>query len=184
MNCHDSRVRRPASRSTLWSLGLLATLALAGCGTSDDAAADKRKTAAVKPAVERSPDADLVAEVLARGGTAPAGLRFEITQRPVPNDAFNVRVQVMPTEDVAKLQVSFEPSAGLELIDAAPFFQLGKTAAGTAGLHAVGLRAMKEGVFELRATVNAESDKGEMASSVFSIPVIVSAAEAASPDQK
>jgi len=39
-------------------------------------------------------------------------------------------------------------------------------------------------VFELRATVNTEADKGEMASSVFSIPVIVSAAEAASPDQK
>jgi hypothetical protein len=165
----------PAGR-LCWLACLPLVLALAGCGSSDDAVAVKHKTAAAKPVVGRSPDADLVAAVLAAGGRARAGLKFEMAQRPVLNETFSLRVQVTPTEDVARLQVDFAPSAGLEVVDAAPLFQLGKTAAGTAADHTLGLRAKQEGVFELRAAVVTENDLGESASSSYSIPVIVVAA--------
>jgi hypothetical protein len=172
----------PAGR-LCWLACLPLALALAGCGSSDDTAAVKHKAAAAKPIVERSPDSDLVAAVLAAGGGAQAGLKFEMAQRPVLNETFRLRVQVTPTEDVAKLQVSFAPSAGLEVVDEAPLFQLGKTAAGTAADHTLGLRARQEGVFELRAAVVTENDLGESAASSYSIPVIVVAA-GEPPDSK
>jgi hypothetical protein len=174
--------RAPAGRLCRLACLPLA-LVLAGCGSSDQAVVAKHKAAAAKPVVERSPDADLVAAVLAAGGRAQAGLKFEMAQRPVLDETFRLRVQVTPTEDVAKLQVNFAPSAGLEVVDDAPFFQLGKTAAGTAADHTVGLRAKQEGVFELRAAVVTENDQGESVSSSYSIPVIVVAA-AEPPDSK
>jgi hypothetical protein len=166
-----------------WLTCLPLALALAGCSSSDDAVAVKHKAVAAKPVVERSPDADLVTAVLAAGGRAPAGLKFEMAQRPVLNETFRLRVQVTPTEDVAKLQVNFAPSAGLEVVENASPLQLGKTAAGTPADYTLGLRAKQEGVFELRAAVVTENDLGESAPSSFSIPVIVVAA-GEPPDSK
>jgi len=174
MKVHESRFLNPVGGVPRWILGLSLMLVVAGCGSSEDAATVKRKAAAAKPVVERSPDLDLVTAVMGAGGKAAAGLKFELTQRPAIGETFGVRVQVTPTEDVAKLQVNFEPGAGLELVDPAPLFQLAKTPAGTPGDHRLGLRSGKEGVYELRATVVTENDAGESASSDFSIPVIVS----------
>ena len=176
MKVHESQFPNPAGGVVRWILGLSLVLVVAGCGSSEDAATVKRKATAAKPVVERSPDLDLVTAVMGAGGKAPAGLKFELTRRPVVAETFGVRVQVTPTEDVAKLQVNFEPGAGLELIDAAPLFQLASTPAGTPSDHRLGLRSAKEGVYELRATVVTENDTGESASSSYSIPVIVSGA--------
>jgi hypothetical protein len=176
MKVGQSLSLNPARVLARWVIGFSLVLAVAGCGSSDNAATVKRKSTAKKPVVERSPDLDLVTAVLAAGGKAPVTLKFELPQRPVLDETFGLHAQVTPTQDVAKLQVSFEPGTGLELVDSAPFFQLGKTAAGTPGDHRLGLKAAKEGVYELRATVVTESDAGESASSNFSIPVIVSTA--------
>jgi hypothetical protein len=184
MKVFESRFLDPVRSVAGPIVGLTLALALSGCGSAEDTVTVKRNSNSAKPAIERSPDLDLVSAVMAAGGKAPAGLKFELTQRPVIHESFGLRVQVTPTEAVEKLQVTFESGAGLELIDAAPAFQLGKTAAGTPAEHRLGLRSAQAGVYELRATVTAEIESGGSESSSFSIPVIVSTAAADPPAGK
>jgi len=148
-------------------------LILGGCGSAEESATAKRNAAAAPASTVQSPDADLVAAVQAPGGTAPVTLRFELPQRPEPGASFKLRLKVTANEELEKLQVAVESTPGVVIADPSPGLVLGKTPAGSSGDVTLSANAPKEGVFELRATVAAQGEKGEETQSVFSIPVMV-----------
>jgi hypothetical protein len=168
--------RGPSRLALLVLAGLSGVLVLGGCSKSDEPAGSAATRSASKAVVHASPDADLVAAVATGTGTSPAVLRFELQERPVLGQPFHVRLQVMPSQDVSKLRLTFDVSAGLEITDASPSLEIGKTPAGEAKEKILSLHGTAEGVFELRASVTVDDAPG----ATYSIPLIVTA-EAAPP---
>jgi hypothetical protein len=173
MRWDKDRDRRAASHLLPWGAGMSVLLVLGGCGSAEESATAKRNAAAAPSTTVQSPDADLVAAVQAPGGTAPVSLRFELPQRPEPGVSFKLRLKVTANQALEKMQVAVEATPGIVLTDPSAGLALGKTAQGASGEVTLAASAQKEGVYELRATVVAEGEKGDQTQSVFSIPVMV-----------
>jgi hypothetical protein len=168
----DRRVGSALPQAALTALFVAALLA--GCSKSEEPVVPSGGAAASKSVAKAGPEADLVAAVSTGTDPAVANLRFELQERPAVGTPFHLHLVVSPLQDVDKLQLTFEVTPGLELTDASPFFQLAKVAAGEKQSHVLGVRATREGVFEVHAIVTAEAALGAATStSTYSIPVLV-----------
>ena len=175
---HGSSDRRAITSLVQMTCTLVAGAALlSGCSSSEEPVAGAKSAAAVAAARKPSPDADLVAAVPTGSDPAGASLRFELQERPALHQPFHVRVVTAPSKDVEKLQVSFEATAGLQLTDPSPLFEVANVAAGEAQERVLTLRANSEGAFEIRAKVTTEGLLAN-ASATYAIPVLVMPAAA------
>ena len=173
------KIREPRFPNGLLSGLLVACVALAGagCSSSDEVASKVAASVASKATTPQSMDAELVAAVSLEQGSAPVGLRFQLLDRPAAGKSFRVRLRVAPSQAVDSLQASFEPTQGLTL--AGPVsFQTAGIALGDTRDHTLSLQTTGAGVFEIRVRVSVTSLQGP-ASTVFSVPVIVDAPDAA-----
>ena len=166
----DRRVGSALPQAALTALVMAALLA--GCSKSEEPVVPTGGATASKAVAKPGPEADLVAAVSTGTDPAVANLRFELQERPAVGAPFHLRLVVSPLQDVDKLQLTFEVTPGLELTDASPSLQLAKVAAGENQSHVLGMRATREGVFEVHAVVTTEGALGT-ATSTYSIPVLV-----------
>jgi hypothetical protein len=161
-----------AIRSSLPAVGVsLALILLSGCGSGAD---DSRTSAAANRApTSQSPDADLVSAVKSETTDAPLTLRFELQQHPKVGGEFGLRLRVESTEALGKLQVRFEVPEGLAWSGAEPTLHESKVPAGAKMDRSARIRALRAGIYELRAVAAAETAAGQGSAATFSIPLIV-----------
>ena len=150
-------------------------LMLAACGgdsasTDGAAAPGAATTVAAKPA-----DNALVAAVVVEGSTAAAALRFEVLDRPVPGEPFNLRLQLQPTQTLTLLQADLVDGEGVRRLVPPNLIRLVGAAASGLPERTVAMQADQVGIFEIKVSVKTESTGGAGLSQ-FVLPVLVEAA--------
>jgi hypothetical protein len=153
-----------------WVPILLAGM-LGACGDSPPAGQPETQATAA-----RNPATEFTAAVPVGNDGAAARLAFQLVDRPVVSQPLTLRFRVMPTGKVRRIQLVFEPDAGLGFVDELrATLQLEGDAALAAQPHELQVIPTVEGVLLLRATLLTETDAGSQTSD-FAIPLLVTAA--------
>lgn len=159
---------------------------LAACDDSPEAG--DAASAAAKPSVVAKVaglEPDMVAAVSAGKTAAALGVHFALRAVPAVNQPLPVDIAIVPHRDFTSLRAHFESRDGLPLTSGETFGPKGDSPKEKALTHELVLLPSKDGLFMVTAVVETEGADGTV-TRVFSIPVIVSpadAAPAASPAQ-
>ena len=157
-------------RARRWCGILLLAGAVAACGDSPPA-----ESAATTTAAARSPNADFTAAVPVGNEGAEARLHFQLTERPALNVPVTLKFRIVPSKPVQKIQLAFEPEAGLGIVDELrATLLLDGPAAAASEVHELQLVPTMEGVLVLKATLLTESERGAQVTD-FAIPLLVGA---------
>lgn len=154
-------------------LGVFAALA-AGCGAEAPPPEAPVASGTGVPAAVN----DYTAAVPLGAIAAAAKLQFQLETRPVVGAPVTVRYRITPTATVRKIQVVFEPEAGLAIVDELrATMVIDGPSTSEAKPHELQVIASAPGVLLLKASVLTESEQSTL-STEFAIPVLVAAAEA------
>jgi hypothetical protein len=154
-------------------LAALAAAVLAGCssGDSGDAAATKAQTtqAAAKPVAIKmvkasSPDDPGV----------PVAVTFDVRQKPVPGQPFEVALELTPTAEIAQFSARVEAMPGLDIRGGSNLPVVAQPAVGTPVPQLVTVAAAADGVYTLRVIVTGPPPSaGETGKSrTYFVPII------------
>lgn len=145
---------------------------LVGCG---DAGTTRVKSEPASATAE-APPVEMVAAVSSGKPGAAVDLKFDIAKRPRVGETLEVTVAVAPrAPDIDKLQVVFQSTEGIEVVDGAQLGPIAKPADGQVFTHTVRVLPKQDGVFYVSAVALVESPSGGGASvaRAFAIPVLV-----------
>ena len=159
---------------------LLAVGALAAC---DDAPPEQRQPASAAkpvppPTVARVAN-DMVAAVSAGKTATAVGVHFALGKVPAVGEALPIEIAIVPHRKFAALEAHFTAPDGLNLTVGETFGPRTDVDAEKSIQHQLVLLPTREGVFMMTASVNTDGEEGSL-TRIFSIPVIVSPAQAAS----
>lgn len=160
------------------AVGVLGGL-LCACdrGSESGAAATNTTTAAAAQAAREAPSgSDMVSAVSAAKGPALVNVKFDLGGRPVIDQPLEIRLMLIPEQDIDKLVARFQGSASLELMSAEQTELFEKPAKGAGIPYTLKVMPKKEGVSYITVTVVADSLAQSIARQ-YSIPVIVPAAQ-------
>jgi len=157
------------------SLALILGLAFGVAGCSKSAPPAPKPAAVVKkaanPADAISPD--MVGAVAT--GKAGAGLlqvKFELAARPEVGNPVDVDLVIVPVGDMVDgFAGTLSADDGLEIVSGADIPATAKPAAGTPIHHSFKLRARRDGIFNLQASMTVESG-GQSLAPIYSMPII------------
>jgi hypothetical protein len=157
---------------------LVSVCVLAAC---DDAPpAPEANAPAVKkdvpPPKVASLEKDMVAAVSASRTTEVVAVHFALRAPPTVNVPLPVEVAIVPHRRFVSVRVHFESQEGLPVSAGENFGPKTDVASETALLHQVVLLPSKEGIFMVTASVETDSEEGNV-TRIFSIPVIVAPAK-------
>lgn len=166
------------------SLPLAALLLLTACGGSAPSGKDARADRGAADSAD-APDATMVSAVSSGKPGAAVDLKFDIATRPRVGEPLQVNIAVTTrAADIDKLQVIFQSTEGIQVMDGVQLPTQEKPADGQTFSHVVTVVPQKDGVYYLSAVALVESggDAGSSVARTFAIPIIVGdvvAAEAA-----
>lgn len=162
-----------------------AALLLAGCGGS----AEPQSTVEDSAATAATPEAasTLVSAVSSGKPGAAVDLKFDIAQRPRVGESLPISIVVTTlTADISKLQVIFQSTDGIQVVDGLELNAPANPGSGQSFSHTVIVLPQKDGVSYLSAVALVEGAAGTSSvARTFAIPIIVGdvvAAEAAMAD--
>jgi hypothetical protein len=148
-----------------------AILALAGCGSREDAQpAGEAASGTSSGSTAISQGDDSVAAVLQSQGTPLATVRFTLPEKPVAGRSFPLQLAVTSSQGGASLRLSLE-SEGLQV--SPPSAELDFSPSNTTRTQDLTLTATEAGIMDL--TVRLTGGEGA-AETVYVIPVMVEAA--------
>jgi hypothetical protein len=148
----------------------------AGCSdapTEEKKGATPSEAKVPQPGVADLP-ADMVAAVSAGKVANAIGVHFALRAPPTVNTALPVDVAIVPHRKFALVHARFESHDGLATTVGEEFGPANDVDGEKALTHQLVLLPTKEGMFMVTASVETESDEGNV-TRIFSIPVIVSA---------
>jgi hypothetical protein len=154
---------------------------LAACGDSppEEAAAAPAATTARTPKVAGlSPD--MVAAVSAGRSATVISVHFALGKPPVIGQALPVDIAIVPHQDFSSVQAHFDGVDGLAVTVGTAMEPVTDVKTESILKHQLVLLPTREGVFMISATVETESPEGTI-SRVFSLPMVVAAAETPEP---
>lgn len=117
---------------------------------------------------------DMVAAVSSGKSASVIGVHFALRAPPTVDKALPVDVTIVPHRKFSLVRVHFESRDGLTMPSGGVFGPTSDVASEKALSHQLVLFPTKEGIFMVTASVETESEEGNV-TRVFSIPVIVSA---------
>jgi hypothetical protein len=169
----------------LLPLAACVALLLAACGGSapPESAAAKDADAGAAP----EPVSTLVSAVSSGKAGAAVDLKFDIAQRPRVGESLPVSIVVTTlAADISKLQVIFQSTDGIQVVDGLELNAPANPASGQSFSHTVTVLPQKDGVSYLSAVALVDGAAGSSSvARTFAIPIIVGdvvAAEAAIAD--
>ena len=155
-------------------VGILASLVLVGCGSSETDAASSTTASGSPHSGTRPPAskaADMVAAVSAKPGAGLVDLRFAITQRPKVGEPVDIELALTPSVELEQLFARFQVAEGLQLVSGGETEHIEHAPAHVAVGHKITVIAKTDGIFYVTAVVLADSDKDSVARN-FNIPII------------
>jgi len=153
---------------------------LAACG--DDAPPPKAAApVATAPAPKVAHLSGTMVAAVSSGKTASAiGVHFALGASPVIGKALPVEIAIVPHRKFATVSAHFESHDGVTVTTGENFGPNTDAESETALTHHLVLMPSKEGLFMVTASVDTESDEGNV-TRIFSIPVIVGLAQGVAP---
>jgi hypothetical protein len=159
------------------AVACLAFVSLAGCGDrSQDSAgltsikAHKTPKKTARPGQDNL--ADMVAAVSGAKGGPPVEMKFTLTSRPDVGQVVDVAVALVPRNPVPEsVSGVFQAPEGLEIVEGSQLDRVEKLTDGSPIHHVVKIRAKRDGIFTVIATVTYQQANQEFLRT-FSIPVI------------
>lgn len=166
----------------LLPLAACAALLLVGCGGAAQPESAADAGAAMPAATEAA--SKLVSAVSSGKPGAAVDLKFDIAQRPRIGESLPVSIVVTTlAADITKLQVIFQSTDGIQVVDGLELNAPANPASGQSFSHTVIVLPQKDGVSYLSAVALVEAaSAGSSVARTFAIPIIVGdvvAAEAA-----
>ena len=125
--------------------------------------------------------ADMVAAVSSGKASDAVSVHFALRATPTVNAALPVDVAIVPHREFDSLTVYFNSQDGLAVTTGNSFGPKTDVANESSLTHQLVLLPTREGMYMVSATVDSDSAEGNI-TRVFSIPVIVIAAPAGTPD--
>jgi hypothetical protein len=168
-----------SSSRTRWVVACAAGMLVAGCNdgpSGDTSAAPKIPSNSSKPGAQLP--ADMVAAVSSVRNANVVGVHFVLNGTPTVLKPLPVEIAIVPHEPVLSIDARFEARDGLALATGDVLERQADPRPEAIIKHQLVLLPSKEGVFMVTAIVETETNEGAV-SRVFSIPVIVAAADAA-----
>lgn len=151
-------------------------LATAGCGSQNEPAPAQTKAPApvrkvASPADSLSPY--LVAAVTtAKSGASLVQVKFEVGARPAVGQPVDVDLVIVPAADhIEQISGTVSGDDGLEVVSGGTIPAAEKPAFGTPIHHALRVRARRDGIFTLSASLTVNAD-GQTLAPVYSLPLI------------
>jgi hypothetical protein len=123
---------------------------------------------------------DMVAAVSAGKTSSIISLHFALRATPTVNQALPVEVAIVPHRDFASLSAHFDSQESLATASGDNFGPATGVTSETPITHQLVLFPTREGMFMVTSSIETESAEGNV-TRIFSIPVIVAPAAAASP---
>jgi len=123
---------------------------------------------------------DMVAAVSAGKASNVIGVHFALRAPPTVNTALPVDIVIVPHRDFSSLVVNFTGQEGLAAVSGNSFGPQTDVKSETPLKHQLVMLPTKEGIFTVTAGVETDGADGNIVR-IFSIPVIVSGAAAATP---
>ena len=171
----------PRTSRSRWIIACAAGLLLAGCDDGPPADAPTANAAPVAPKAPANPlPPEMVAAVSSSRNATVVSVHFQLKGSPTVGKALPVDVAIIPHEAVSALNVHFQARDGLAVATGDTLERQADPTPEKPITHQLVLMPNREGVFMVTAIVDTESSIG-MVSRIFSIPVIVTAPAAASP---
>lgn len=121
---------------------------------------------------------EMVAAVSASKSSLILGVHFALRAPPVVGKPLPVDIAVVPHRPFDQVRVSFDSQDGLQVTSGQTMGPHKDVSAEKSLSHTLTLEPLKEGVFMVTATVETDSDEGNIVR-MYSIPVIVQGAVAA-----
>lgn len=168
-----SRIRRSHLLPVL-ALGSL--VAACGDSPSEEAVATQAGPAKTTKAAGLSPE--MVAAVPVGRPTNVLSVHFALGKLPLVGQALPVEIAIVPHQDFTSVRANFEGPEGLALTIGNELKPVTEVKLETIIKHQLMLLPRTDGVFIISATVETESSAEGTVSRVFSLPIIVAAAEA------
>lgn len=120
---------------------------------------------------------DLVSAVSGGGEEGPAGLKFQVGQRPVAGQPVVITLRLVANQALDHLEARFRPDEGLEVSQGGDFDPQGHLDAGETVDHDLTLIPDHDGIYTVLATVTTGSADAAVSRS-FVIPIVVGTAVA------
>lgn len=165
------------ARSPRLVLGLVLGLALtlAGCGSKSETAPKPKAAAPVKKVASPadSLSANLVGAVTTgKNGAGMLQVKFELAGRPDVGDPVDVDLVIVPQADnIDRISGTIQADDGLEVVSGGTFSTTEKLVYGTPVHLPLKVRAKRDGIFALSASLSIES-AGQTLAPVYSMPLI------------
>ena len=115
---------------------------------------------------------DLVSAVSGGGEEGPAGLKFQVGQRPVAGQPVVITLRLVANQALEHLEARFHPDDALELTQGGEFDPEGPLEAGATVDHTLTVVPGHDGVYTVMATVTT-GVAAEGVSRSFVIPIVV-----------
>jgi hypothetical protein len=122
----------------------------------------------------------MVAAVSAGKSSTAVGVHFALGAPPTVGSPLPVQIAIVPHRRFTSLRLHFEAHDGLSITAGGDFGPETDADTETALLHNLMLLPNKDGLFMVTTSVDTESEEGNVIR-VFSIPVLVRAAESHAP---
>jgi hypothetical protein len=167
---------RHLSRRFLLALVLGLALGAAGCGSRSEPAATQAKPTVVMKKAASPADAIspymVGAVATVKPGAGLLQLKFDLGGRPEVGEAVDVDLIIVPVGDnVDEFSGTIAADDGLEVVSGADIPATAKPVAGTPIHHSFKVRAKRDGIFTLNASMTVESG-GQSLGPVYSMPII------------
>jgi hypothetical protein len=120
---------------------------------------------------------DLVSAVSGGGEEGPAGLKFQVGQRPVAGQPVVITLRLVANQALDHLEARFRPDEGLQVSQGGDFDPQGHLDAGETVDHDLTLIPDHDGIYTVLATVTTGSADAAVSRS-FVIPIVVGTAVA------
>jgi hypothetical protein len=162
-----------------WVVAISCCTLLGACGDPPPQDAAKQSTATRKAKKPASVVDDMVAAVSAGKSAAAVGVYFSLGNTPTVNTALPIDIAVVPHRPFSSLRAYFSAQDGLTLISGDELQPLTVVPIDKPVEHKLVVMPVKAGVYMVTASLETQGDDGTV-SRIFSVPVIVTAADPAS----
>lgn len=161
------------SSKATWAVAwvLLVTATLIGCESSEPGPAANGSAGEPAKSKGSRPAADMVAAVSTSKTPGPVEVHFALSGKPTVGQPVEIRFSIAPVTELDRLFARFQASEGLEVVKGAETQHYDRPTVGTPLTHSVTLIPKADGIFNVTATVAADSPK-DSETRIYSIPVI------------